>query len=262
MKTILAAMLLTALTALSSGEEYTLDPAAWQSLKNTSERENALVAAGNVMLKSKEFYPVDPAKTYKLSATVKNSDGSTPAALYIGFIPCTADKTMITAVNMNAMPSVTGELAADCEAKDTVVKLKPDNAANWTAKLAGASLAFDAKADLSDLPNLKIARIKSLETKDGACLVTLLGPVGFKLAAGASVRIHTGGGSFMYPVLAGKPAPADWTTLSGTVKGMRDQGYAFNAWPKPAAFCQVVILANWDNPKSVIELKDVKLTVE
>ena len=263
MKKVFCALLLSAVAAVVPGEEYQLGASSWESLKNTSEKEGTLVVAGNTMLKSKEFYPVDPAKTYKLSATVRNADGSTPASLFIGFMPATADKKFVSAVMMTPVTTAAGELAAACDSKDTVLKIKPDAGANWDPGKQGWSVAFDAKKDLSDLPNRNLTlRIKSVETKDGICEVTLASPAGFKREAGTPVRVHSGGGSFMYPVSAGKPAPAAWTTLSGTVKGVKETGYANNLWPKPATLCQVMILANWDNPKSSIELKDVKLSVE
>lgn len=262
MKKVLCAMLLSAVAFVVPGEECQIGTSGWESLKNTSEKEGTLVVAGNTMLKSKEFYPVDPAKTYKLSATVRNADGSTPASLYIGFMPATADKKFISAVMVTPVATATGELAAACGAKDTVIKVKPDAGSNWALGKQWWSVAFDAKADLSDLPNRELTtKIKSIEMKDGIAEITLTGPACFKKEAGTRVRIHAGGGSFMYPVLNGKPAPADWATLSGTVKGAKD-GYATNVWPKSATLCQVIILANWDNPKSAIELKDVKLNIE
>lgn len=118
----------------------------------------------------KEFFIVDPAKTYTLQASARSGNGQKAS-----FMPTVsqydAKGRLIYVSHTKTIPGTFTELAAPCKAGDTLLIAK--NAGQWP-KGRLLVLAFHAKEDSSDLPNytlawntVKTSRKKAMPEKSG-----------------------------------------------------------------------------------------------
>ena len=276
MKKTLFAVLLAGSAVFAAADSYpfALDQytARSQTKGATAEvKDGVLTCSGAVRLQSKQKFPVDPAKKYRVSFEVRSVAGVKEATLSVGFVPIAANGKNI--VGMFVCRHVKGYavLAADVKKGDTTVKITPDaDSAGWERTAADYNLAVGAKKDLSDLPNERILfGIVKNELEDGVRTLTLRRPADFDAKAGTAVRLHRGGGDFMYTtqVRPGKFS-AEWEPRAGTVSGPASDpkataftGWRYTAWPESAAFCQVLVLANWIAPEAKVEIRNLKLDI-
>ena len=262
MKFLTAAVgIIAALTAC--GETFSLNsPNDWDSAQKIAASDGVLSLPGNAILKSKKLFPVDPAKKYTLSAIVRNGTKGKSPRLHIGLIPYNAKKQQITAAAMSPALELTGTLAAPVALRDTTVQIKPESSEHWNWKNQWWALVFDAEKDLSDLPNVNFMRIKNLESRDGILHITFMQGAPVARPAGTPVRIHTGGGSYMYPVVNGKALPSEWTEVSGTVTGELSRWWSQNIWPKSTVCAQAVIIVSGTDPECSVDLKALQLIIQ
>jgi hypothetical protein len=154
---------------------------------------------------------IDPEKKYQVSLKVKQF-GEKPAYVYIGFIPLDAKGRSISPQQgFNNTKGSATVLAADVAkgAKSLTVK----DASKWKKGKADF-VAFNVKADMSDIPNFEVAGAISKIEKTGD-VYTINFPKALNKAypAGTKVRQHTSGGTFIYT--KSKNVPKEWTVWKG-----------------------------------------------
>jgi len=163
----------------------------------------------NYALKKK--IKVDPAIKYRVSAKVKQL-GEVPALVYIGFIPYDVKGRTIGPQHgyNNIKGSFTTLAAAVAKgAKSLSVK----DASKWK-KGPHYHVAFNAKEDMSDIPNFSVAGpITKIEKTGDIYTITLKKPVRKAYPAGTMVRQHRSGGTYIY-TKHGK-SPKAWTDWKG-----------------------------------------------
>jgi len=147
---------------------------------------------------------IDPDKKYQISVKVKQISEK-PSYIWVGFLPYTAKGRLIGLQHgsMNTKGSFSSLSAAAAKgAKTITVK----DASKWKAG-KHHYVAFNAKEDMSDIPNFDIS---SMINKIEKNTITLTRPLKKAYPAGTLVRQHRSGGTYIY-TKSGK-APKAWTT--------------------------------------------------
>jgi len=159
----------------------------------------------------KKKITVDPAKKYKVSVKVKQL-GEVPALVYIGFIPYDAKNRYIGPQqgSSNTKGSATTLTAVVPKgAKSLAVK----DASKWK-KGPHYYVAFNAKDDMSDIPNFTLAgKITKIEKTGDVYTISFKKPLGVSYPAGTKVRQHRTGATYIYTKY-GK-SPKEWTDWKG-----------------------------------------------
>ena len=219
-KWIAAALAVTAGTGMLFGAEVLKIEKASDLLENRNLTENAaeksITASGRHARVTSKPFPVDPAKKYKLSGKFRAAPGTTGEVFYFGFIPLDEKGRQIASEYVNVPKKGTDtELAAPARKGDTVVKVK--DASKWD-KRNFKIVAFNTKADLSDLPNRTFSsNITKLEQKGDVWEITLQAPMRTAYPAGTAVRQQSHGSTYMYPGAAYVSAPADWKEFTAEI---------------------------------------------
>ena len=256
---ILLSILLSVFISYVSGTEiYKFDtPDTWKKAKFFKKSGDALSITGTHLLYSKNVIAINPTKTYTYSITIRQASGSSPSSVHFGFIPYDDEEHRIRMAHVTYIKGTSGTLVEDVKPSDLVIKIKPAKAKNWIVA-GGWVICFKAKDDYSDLPNKNISPVmKSIVNKNGILEITLRSKCKQKFPAGTKVRIHAKGGYIYTGSLA--KAPEKWKTFSGTVKGILPHGWNNKSWPYTTACARPMILANWNNKKGIIEIKDIKV---
>jgi len=161
----------------------------------------------------KKKIKVDPAVKYKVSVKVKQL-GEVPALVYLGFIPYDAKGRVIGLQHgsNNTKGSFTTLAAAAAKgAKSLSVK----DASKWE-KGSYYFVAFNAKEDMSDMPNFDLAgTITKIEKTGDVYTITFAKALKKAYPAGTMVRQHRAGGTYVY-TKNGK-SPKAWTDWKGRV---------------------------------------------
>lgn len=150
---------------------------------------------------------LDPDKKYKVSVKVKQISDK-PSYIWIGFLPYTAKGKHIGLQHggNNTKGSFTALTDAVAKgAKSITVK----DASKWQKGIYRYA-AFNAKEDMSDIPNFDIS---SMISKIEGNTITFKSPLKKAYPAGTMVRQHRSGGTYIY-TNSGK-APKEWTVWKG-----------------------------------------------
>jgi uncharacterized protein YqfB (UPF0267 family) len=164
-------------------------------------------AKGYKLYSSKKKIEVDPAKKYQVSVKVKQINEK-PSYIWVGFVPYTAKGRRIGNEhgNNNTKGSFTALTAAVAKgAKTITVK----DASKWKSGKY-YYVAFNAKEDMSDIPNFDLS---SMISKVENNTITLTKTLKKAYPAGTMVRQHRSGGTYIY-TKSGK-APKAWATWKG-----------------------------------------------
>ena len=170
--------------------------------------EKAFVSTvkGYKLYSLKKKIQIDPDKKYLVSVKVKQITDK-PSYIWIGFVPYNAKGRRIGLEHgenntKGSFTSLTADVAKG--AKTITVK----DASKWK-KGKYYYVAFDAKEDMSDIPNFNIANISKIEDNT----ITLSKALSKAYPAGTMVRQHRSGGTYIY-TKSGK-APEKWTVWKG-----------------------------------------------
>ena len=177
--------------------------------------EAALAFGERDWIYAPELIEIDPTKTYELSGFFKTADGTEARTLF-GLRQYTADKTHIDLLAAKVVPGTMTELAEDAKPGDETVTV---NSTGWTAERLHA-IAFDVKADRSDLPNNDSLPITDYEVTDGKTKLILRKPVKHDHAAGTPVRQHR----YIDPESMQVEADGQWRRFSLTIGGQSPLG--------------------------------------
>ncbi len=178
--------------------------------------------AASVMTKT--FIPIDSDKTYLISGWFKSKDPEQLSRIYFDVRYYTADKKAIKPRSVQPASNVS-ELARAAEKGATELLVTKNK---WPRAPHGIlAVAFNAKEDLSDLPNLEFARIKKYTYADEGYKITLSKPLTNAYPAGSKVRLHR---YRNYQGISKNRLPADkWTQVSFTIGSGASKKYQF--WP-------------------------------
>ena len=222
----------------------------------TSEN-GVLTVKGQTSLFSDKTISVDPAKKYKLSGKFRAKNGTAPTSLFLGYAPLNEKGTPISSVMVCSIQNTDTELAEAAKPGDTVLKVK--DASKWNKQAKYGVVAFNTKADLSDLPNGDISNIVSdkIENKDGVWIVPLKTPLKKAYAKGTPVRQQTYSASYIYNAAAARKTSNDWQSFSGIISGQAKSGTASNQWWAGTKSARILILVNFGSKDGVTEFKDV-----
>jgi hypothetical protein len=178
--------------------------------------KKAYLCPRRVELRSKTSFKINPDAYYIVSAWVKTVD-PVPSHMYLGLIPCTADKKYIAHQYFSDTPAAVAELAEPAAKGNKSITVK--NGLKWKATRFNA-VAFNAKADGSDLPNRDVSSgIVSIKrnTPEGD-VITFSKALKKDYPAGTLVREHSFGG--YHYLKKGVIAPGSWVRWeSRKIKG-------------------------------------------
>lgn len=201
----------------------------------------------------------DPNAKYTFTLDIKQVPGKKTFPLHYGFYCYDSKGIQLGYQHVGIIHNTDTVLAADAKVGDKTITVK--NAGKW---MKNAWVAFNAKADLSDLPNRELAAVgNSIEKKGDVWVVTLKTPLKKAYAAGTSVREH-GNGGYVY-VQAGVKIGADWKTVTGTITGinpLKNGGSYKKFWPGTVTI-RPILLLNWNFgvKDSAVQIRNVKLTI-
>lgn len=251
-------------------EKLSLKPLTGHTQATVTAKDGIISMSGPIRLESKEKFTIDPAKKYRISFQARAVKGSPKATLSVGFIPLSNKNREICGMNVCCNPKTTGTLVADLKKGDKTLQIKPDEGSTgWNVKGDWYLAAVNVKKDGSDLPAYQLIRgIVKNEVKDGILTITVSTPSRYAAKAGTAVRIHRGGGDFMYTASRANKFTEEWTPFIGTVTGVMESsdrtgftGWSYNAWPKQAVSCRILVLGNWVNDNAKVEIRDLKLDI-
>ena len=216
---ILASSLLADEANLLKNGDFSMGPVNWITTGEIVEENGAgaLVLKGqNVRAISRQPIPVEAGANYRFSAIV-SADKPVHQVL-IGLIPLDAKNRQIIFRNAEGALFNTETTLAEPFEKGTDTLVLAENAIwqeTWNKKLAH-NVAFNVKADKSDLPNFDLMQIKSITTENGKTTVKLTRPTKVAYPAGTALRIHKDGATFIYTSIIRKGFPGE-VTEAGTV---------------------------------------------
>ncbi len=191
---------------------------------------------------------INPAKVYQISGKFKASQPGSGWVCF-GLVPYDAGKQQIIPAYVNVVPGSDTTLAAEAKAGDRQITVK--DASRWK-NAPHRYVAFNTKADLSDLPNRGIIEIASIEGN----VVRLKSPLAASKAAGAAVRQHKSGDFYIYTAAAYAPVAADkWTEFNGRISDVKPFGLSRDTFWKGTRYVAVVIVTNLQN----VQFKDIDL---
>lgn len=210
---------------------------------------------------SKELIPIDPSKTYVLSGWFK-SVGQAESHLYFGCAPFDADKQPIASHTVSVIPKTETALAEPCRKGDKIIRIR--DGAKWQpSPHMYVAFEIDDSGEFADLPNRKMTAkgITKAEKEGGAWAVHLQLPCRRSYPAGTKVREHRGGSTYIYNVAGRKPVPMEWTEFKGRTKGESKHGLTTRQWWHGTRYVQILIMANFQQPKEFeLLIDDVAMT--
>ena len=243
--------------AVSAADLYVPKAAADFDKANIFTVKNGVFTAkGPFTATSKKVFKVDPAKKYRVSGTVKGISGKT-GYIYLGFVPYNAQNRWIHPASANCGANTFTELAAPVKKGDKVIKVK--DASKWDSKTPYGAVAFDAKADFSDLPNFNFVFVpkNSIAKKGDVWEITLKTPLAKAYPAGTKIRQQLSSSTYIYAVIR-KVADKE-LQLAGTVSGLYKNKIGFGKfWPGTKTF-RLLVMHGSTKPDAVLEIKNLKL---
>lgn len=175
------------------------DPQGWES-KSRLPSENGITQSvlTYLPLLSKEFIPVEKGKKYTVSGEFR-LQGPQTAMVYFGLIPYTADGEAIPFAAIQAVSPRIALLAEPVKPGSKVIRVK--NASDWNF-VPNCRLAFNAKEDKSDIPNLELSPVIAVSeiviSEDGTAEIAFKTAIKKGFPADTPVRLHQSGNSYIY----------------------------------------------------------------
>ena len=185
----------------------------------TEDDERVFEIKGTPAVFTRRGHPVDPAKYYALVVTARTRSGE-PSRCLLGLVPEDGKKRIIPGdAGDCTVPGSLTELTVDAAKGETVIKVR--DASRWQVSRSSA-VAFNARADLGDIPNFNLVRgVAGIAATGAGHTVTLNAPLTAAYPAGSGVRQHLAQDG-TYPYVWIGAVPSEWTALEGRlVRGDR-----------------------------------------
>ena len=226
--------------------------------KRVVKGDGAISVKGSscVLLSSKTLTP-DPAKKYKVTGEFRLKDGAEGANVYLGFAPFDAEGNAIQASYVNAKAGSDTVVTKAAPTGSSVIYVQ--DASKWDLKTPFGFIAFNTKADYSDLPNGDLARTVPDGIKQNGDLweITLKQPLTKDIAEGTAVRQQMAGASYIYSAYKGQ-LPNEWTTITGTTAGSNSlYGNAGKQFWHGTASARLMISVMNGKANTVVEMKNI-----
>ena len=257
-----AAAAVVATSVLSAAEVINLsDKNFWLPAKHVNFTENQMVPASRVMLRSKKLMNFDPAKKYTFKMEITGGEGSTKKALFLyGISPASEKGASYSSQNIQCIPATFTQLTSAAKKGDTEIKVK--DVSKWKT-YSHWVIAYNAKADFSDIPNRSIINIPAskIQKVGEEWVVTLKNPLPVDLAANTNLRQHTLGG---YYYIGNKMiAPGATIQENATITGQAKHGtYNVKVFHPAVKHGYIIMLFDWNNSKVPLTIKNATLTIE
>jgi len=170
---------------------------------------------GSAVLSS-ELIAIEQRGNYQISGSFKNPQG-VPVTLLFGVASFDANKKEISVISVSAIKGTDTALAENCSPEDKIIKVKDASAWRTTGD---STVVFESDPELKDLPNHNYAKshIESISRKGDIWEIKLKGPCGQDYQAGAAVRQHYDGNTYVYIVMSKLKPNSEWTKFEGTIK--------------------------------------------
>lgn len=254
---ILLMLALCSFSAVSAKELFVMQSAKEMTpTKNIRVNEKGFAISKASVIYSSRLFAFDPSKKYRLSCDAFLKNGQS-GKLYLGFINYDSNNRKISSVEVNGFPGTFTVLTESAPAGSQMLKIK--DASKWNRKNRWSSVALNAAADGSDLPNQNVASIipDSIVQKDGFWEVKLTAPLKTAVAAGSGVRQHFS--SYSYQFLAKPVLSKELKNYSGESHGASTyEIYPGKAWKGTEKFRIVMLLESAESGAEV-EFSQLKL---
>ena len=199
MKRFLLVAFVLAAAFSAAAEEYALNKASqWQLVRKNKalQKGESLVFSGGVEALSVREFEVNGKKSGTFTAEIRTDSKTRLPGITMGMVLEDKSGNKIYIMHYRYIPNSLTSLAAPVKLMDRSIKVK---AAKPWKKAKGRLVAFEAKADDSDLPTNKLSiPILSTKEENGITTVNFAGPLFTELPAGTLVRLHMRG-SFYFP---------------------------------------------------------------
>lgn len=212
---------------------------------NVKEIANGIRLTGNgryFTVETVKKLPIDLNKKYNISFEYRIAAGSkADGRFFFAPICYTKQGKEITAVSQNCVAGSDTVLAAAAKKGDKLIKIK--NGAKWILKYG--AVAFNTKADYSDLPNFDHTEIAAIKQNGDIWEISLKKPLAKAYPAGTAVREHRYAATYRYMV-SNAAAKAQWQKFSRDMMGSKRKGvrgYA-SAWRPGTAFATITIFSS------------------
>jgi hypothetical protein len=219
------------------------------------------LAQGKALAMCNEFIPVEPARTYTLTAWIKSLGKGENRAL-VGYAPFDAAKNPIQPQEVEVTLGSETKLFEACTAADKVIKIT--DGSQWQAT-ENNCIAFkaDDSGKYADLPNRNLSTsfgVVKVENKGAYWEVQLKNACGQNYPAGTKVREHASANGYIYNAFVG-PVPTEWTQCTGVIKRMAASGTPTDQWWHGTKYVKVILLLNFgQDPNCSTAVDDVSVT--
>ena len=207
-----------------------------------------ILSAKNNRAFSRQVMEIDSTKdTLQITADIS---ADKPVQVYLGLIPADKNWKEIYFRNTGCVPGTFTVLAENLVRNSNKVVLK-----GIVPFKKSGYLAFNAKADNSDLPNFQLERIKSVSTENGNTVITLAKRIRRSYPAGTAVRCQVDGPTYLYSSVLRKGFP-------GKIKASGVVGAASKVKFRPgtAGVKVCILLTPFKNAKDVkVEIRNVRV---
>ena len=212
-----------------------------------------------VALDSKKRIAVDLKKKYRISCEYRITPGAKNEARFYFMPVCYNSKgRMITAACQTVLRNSDSVLTAAAKKGDKVIKVK--DASKWNVKYA--NVAFNAKKDLSDLPNFDVHGIASIKKSGDVWEVALRKALTGNYPAGTAVRVQRDGMTHRYMLAFASPQ-AQWVKFSRVLSGAKPDGYPgyLNTW-RPGTAQAALRIFSAGKGNLAMEIRNVSIVEE
>ncbi len=260
-----------ALAAMFSGAVYgganlipggDAESKAWPLTKQSPEaakngQNGFLIDGKSKWVYSPDYVPVAKGKKYRLSFWGRSVNG--PSNCFIGLALYNEKNQPVMRNAVAAVPQTMTALAAPAKAGDTEIRIADGAAWGKVYRQTPMAVAFGAKEDLGDLPNMNLSpRIKTVAQRDGAWFAVLASPLRKDYPEGTPVRLHKEAMGHCYSIMIGSMTP-EWKYYSVEVENNGKDGNNYiNLWPGTAKV-RFVLVANYNQDKAGVYFDDVVL---
>ena len=203
----------------------------------------------------KNYIPINPQKSYTLKVSFKTLYPNLPASGYMGFEVLDANKRTITYQNIVVANLPYSEvISARKGDKYLIIKM----ISNFD-KIKKVKVAFNAKTDLSDVPNFDLSPNckKAEKTPDGNLKIELYAPLVKDYPAGTKIRFHSQYAVPMYYLAKGWMPSDKWKECVAILNGVNTTTSPSKTkfWKGTAYVRPFVWFGNWDRkPKEGAKL--------
>ena len=244
--------------SLNAAEFDYMDAKNWHPRQNVTFADDAITVTGKAQLNCRKVFPVDPAKKYTIKVTAARTSGTKPSLVYVVLNPLDGSRRWISANTVSPVPGTETQLTAPVKSGDKVIFVK--DASKWKLSHKGG-IHYNAKADLSDLPNalnLNSNPVK-IQQDGNVWKIELDKPVKVSLPVGLTIRQANSGGYFHVG------AKYIFTThnFAASLQGNAAPPAA-GKWWKGVEYTNLILLVNWnqDAKENTVKITDISITEE